>query len=167
MGLTLHGGGEAVASPPSVRTLMSRVAQPVVVVTGRGLDGRPVGMTVSSFTSVSADPPLVLFCPARGSGTWATIAPTGRFLLNVLAADQHAVAAAFAQPGPAFPDVTHHLDVDGLPVLDGVVAAARCTTEAVHPGGDHDVVVARVDQVGTGLGAPLAFWHRAYATVCA
>jgi len=150
---------------PSVRELMSRVAQPVVVVTGRGPDGVPVGMTVSSFTSVSADPPLVLFCVARGSRTWATIAPTGRFLVNVLASGQGSLAALFARPRPSFPRVGHRTE-DGLPLLDGVVAAAHCSTVVVHPGGDHDVVLAHVDGVATGQGAPLSYWRRSYVAVC-
>ena len=62
------------------------------VVTGVGTDGALAGMTVSSFTSVSADPPMVLFCPSRRSRTWARIAPSGRFVVNVLAADQQDVA---------------------------------------------------------------------------
>lgn len=86
-----------------LRALMRNLAQPVVVVTGRDQQGRPRGMTISSFTSVSLAPALVLFCPSRRSGTWRAIAPIGRFAINVLAADQADVAARFAQPGGAYP----------------------------------------------------------------
>ncbi len=155
-----------VREPASVRDLMSLVAQPVAVVTGVGPDGGPAGMTVSSFTSVSAEPPMVLFCPSRGSRTWAAIAPAGRFVVNVLASDQQHVAEAFSGPErQPFSRVDHRLDEDGLPVLSGVLAAARCTTAVVRQGGDHHVVLARLDAISRGGGTPLTYWSRAYSTV--
>jgi 3-hydroxy-9,10-secoandrosta-1,3,5(10)-triene-9,17-dione monooxygenase reductase component len=152
--------------PASVRDLMALVAQPVTVVTGVGPDGEPAGMTVSSFTSVSAEPPLVLFCPSRRSRTWATIAPSGRFVVNVLTADQQHVAELFSAPETeSFPRVDHHLEDDGLPVLTGVLAAAVCTTTVVRRGGDHHVVLARLDALGRGDGTPLTYWCRRYSRV--
>jgi 3-hydroxy-9,10-secoandrosta-1,3,5(10)-triene-9,17-dione monooxygenase reductase component len=151
--------------PASVRDLMALVAQPVAVVTGVGRDGVPAGMTVSSFTSVSADPPMVLFCPSRRSRTWARIAPSGRFVVNVLAADQQDVAELFNGSEAPFSRVSHRIGADGLPVLSGVLASARCTTAAVRQGGDHHVVLARLEHLSSGTGTPLAYWSRGYATV--
>jgi 3-hydroxy-9,10-secoandrosta-1,3,5(10)-triene-9,17-dione monooxygenase reductase component len=153
--------------PASVRDLMSLVAQPVAVVTGVGPDGALAGMTVSSFTSVSADPPMVLFCPSRRSRTWASIAPSGRFVVNVLAADQQDVAEHFSGSGEPFSRVSHRVGADGLPVLSGVLASARCTTAAVRRGGDHHVVLARLEDLSRGTGTPLTYWSRSYATVSA
>lgn len=150
----------------TLRHLMRRVAQPVVVVTGRDRDGGLWGMTVSTFTSVSLDPPLALFCPSRTSATWAAIGPFGHFVVNVLAVDQEDVAALFARSGPGFPArVPYRLTGDGLPVLTGSAATAHCTVTAVHPGGDHDIVLAQVGEVCTNEGgAPLTYWDGVYAS---
>jgi 3-hydroxy-9,10-secoandrosta-1,3,5(10)-triene-9,17-dione monooxygenase reductase component len=149
----------------SIRDLMALVAQPVTVVTGLDPEGAPAGMTVSSFTSVSADPPIVLFCPSRASRTWASIAPSGRFVVNVLASHQQDVAEHFSGSAAPFSQVSHRIGIDGLPVLAGTLAAARCTTAVVRQGGDHHVVLARLDEVDRGAGAPLTYWSRRYATV--
>jgi 3-hydroxy-9,10-secoandrosta-1,3,5(10)-triene-9,17-dione monooxygenase reductase component len=146
---------------------MTLVAQPVTVVTGLDPDGAPAGMTVSSFTSVSADPPLVLFCPSRASRTWASIAPSGRFVVNVLASHQQDVAEHFSGSAAPFSHVSHRIGTDGLPVLAGVLASARCTTAAVRQGGDHHLVLARLDEIDRGAGTPLTYWSRRYATVSA
>lgn len=150
----------------ALRHLMRRVSQPVVVVTGLDQDRRLWGMTVSTFTSVSLDPPLALFCPSRTSRTWAAIASVGELVVNVLGAEQQSVAGAFARSGWAFPRrVAHRATPEGLPVLDGCLATAYCTVVAVHAGGDHDVVVARVDEVCVHRsGSPLTYWRGAYAS---
>jgi 3-hydroxy-9,10-secoandrosta-1,3,5(10)-triene-9,17-dione monooxygenase reductase component len=161
---TLNAALPAV-EPASVRDLMALVAQPVAVVTGVGPGGALEGMTVSSFTSVSADPPMVLFCPSRRSRTWASIAPSGRFVVNVLAADQQDVAELFNGSEDAFSRVPHRVGADGLPVLSGVLASARCTTAVVRQGGDHHVVLGRLDDLSRGTGIPLTYWCRGYSTV--
>ncbi|HSJ23008.1 MAG TPA: flavin reductase family protein [Nocardioidaceae bacterium] len=169
----------AVASPSTLRELMREVAQPVVVVSGTAGNGdpRPVAMTVSSVTSVSLDPPLVLFCPSRHSRTWASLAPTGRFILNVLTDRQRDLAAWFggrllhALPpdrGDRPPAGSVRWTCVGeLPALAGSAAAASCRIVAVHPGGDHDIVLAAVDQIvlATGRNGPLSYWRGGYATV--
>lgn len=151
----------------TLRHLMRQVAQPVVVVTGRDTDHVLWGMTVSSFTTVSLDPPLALFCPSRASATWAAIGPVGHFVLNVLSADQHGVAARFARSGAGFPaTVPHHVDDEGLPVLSEATFTAWCSAAAVHPGGDHDIVLARVGRVRAQRGGlPLSYWQGSYASV--
>lgn len=150
----------------TLRSLMRQVAQPVVVVTGRDRGCGLWGMTLSTFTSVSLDPPLALFCPSRASTTWAAIRPVGRWVVNVLTAEQEDLAARFARPGPGFPaSVPYRLTRAGLPVLTGAAATARCTVTSVHRGGDHDIVLARVDEVClTGSGPPLTYWDGAYAS---
>lgn len=155
----------APAPTSPIRDLMAMVAQPVTVVTGVDPDGAPAGMTVSSFTSVSADPPMVLFCPSRASRTWASIAPSGRFVVNVLAAHQQDVAEHFSGSAAPFAQVSHRIGADGLPILADVLASARCTTAVVRQGGDHHVVLARLDDFHRGAGAPLTYWSRRYATV--
>ena len=126
------------------RTVCGRFATGVAVVTAQVGD-EVVGLAVNSFTSVSLDPPLVLFCAARSSATWPVIRQAGSFAVNFLAADQEAVSRAFAsKDGDRFADVSFRVGVTGSPVLDGAVAYLDCDIEAVYPGGDHEIVVGRV-----------------------
>ncbi len=148
-----------------LRHLMRDVAQPVVVVTGLDAEGRPRGMTVSSFTSVSLDPPLVLFCTARTSTTWTALAPVGAFAVNVLGHDQAALAARFARPGSGFPPGARPPTPGAVPVLPEARRFARCTVRATYPAGDHDVVVAAVEELsGRPCERPLAYWRGGYAS---
>ncbi len=137
--------------------MLGRFASGVTVVTGTS-GGVPVGLTCQSFTSLSLDPPLVLFCPSRASRAWPLIARTGAFCVNVLAADQAEVSHVMASRGiDKFAEVAWAPSAhSGSPVLAGVLAHLDCTVEAVHDGGDHHVVVGRVqhlqvDREGEGL----------------
>jgi 3-hydroxy-9,10-secoandrosta-1,3,5(10)-triene-9,17-dione monooxygenase reductase component len=137
-----------------LRAALRSVTQPVVVVTGLGASG-PVGLTVSSFASVSADPPLVLFCPSLVSHTWAEMAPSGRFAVHVLGRDQVDLALRFADRGDRFAG-TAWTDAEGLPVLDGALAVLLCRMQTRRSTGDHEVVVGLVERTlllreGTGL----------------
>lgn len=127
------------------RDVLGHFPSGVAVVTG--LDaGRPAGLTVQSFCSLSLDPPLVLVCPARASLSWPRIEGTGRMCVNVLADDQEDLARAFAQSGQdKFAGLGWRPSpATGSPVLEGALAVIDCAIEQVHPGGDHLVVVGRV-----------------------
>jgi flavin reductase (DIM6/NTAB) family NADH-FMN oxidoreductase RutF len=121
-------------------------------------------MAVSSFTSVSLDPPLVAFLPSKTSSTYAAIREHGSFCANVLAADQEDVCRAFAaKGGDKFAGVSWAPGVTGAPVLEGAVAWVDCTIEAVHGAGDHDIVVGRVEDLGVANAAvPLLFFQGGY-----
>jgi flavin reductase (DIM6/NTAB) family NADH-FMN oxidoreductase RutF len=129
---------------------MARYASGVVVVTAR-VEGADHAMTANSFTSVSLQPPLVLFCVQRDSRFHAAIAAADRWIVNLLAADQAPAARWFAERGRPLQgqmDVVEHTrDVDGIPVLSGSIGYLGCSTEAIHPGGDHSVVVGRVQRI--------------------
>jgi len=116
----------------------------VVLITASDEQG-PVGLAVSSFTSVSLDPPLVLFCAAHSSDTWPRIRTAGVFAVNVLGEDAAGVCRRFARKDvDRFAGSGYHLGATGAPVLPGVAAHLDCRIEAVHPGGDHAIVVGRV-----------------------
>ncbi len=151
-----------VASPAQMRRVLGSFASGVVVVTGED-DGVPVGITCQSFASVSLDPPLVLFCPARSSSSWPRIQRSGRFVVNVLAGDQQDVCDRFAtRAADKFAGVSWHATAWG-PSLEGALATVQCTVEAVHPGGDHHIVVGRVEQLLTHReDDPLVFFRGAY-----
>jgi 3-hydroxy-9,10-secoandrosta-1,3,5(10)-triene-9,17-dione monooxygenase reductase component len=146
--------------------VLGRFASGLCVVTALDDDGAPVGLTCQSFASVSLDPPLVLFVPAHTSRTWPVIERAGGFCVNVLAADQQALSDRMATGGA---ERFTGLDwtpapATGAPVLGGTLAWIDCTTEAVHPAGDHHVVVGRVQALETGPSqdGPLLFFRSAY-----
>jgi len=131
--------------PQFLRDVCSEWATGIAIITGTDADGTNLGMAVNSFTSLSLDPPLVLFCPAHTSSTWPGIRDTGRFAVNILA-DWHAeLARSFARSGgDKFVGVPLRSADDRLPAIDGAAARLVCEIESVYPGGDHDIVVGRV-----------------------
>jgi len=149
---------------PELRRLMSRWATGVAVVTSRD-GGGPRGATTNALTSLSLDPPLVLVALDRGSNTLAAVQASGRFCLNVLAADQEAVARRFATKASGeekLAGLPHQL-VDGVPVLTGVLAWLACELEQELPGGDHAILVGRpLDAGGDQDAQPLVFFGGRY-----
>jgi flavin reductase (DIM6/NTAB) family NADH-FMN oxidoreductase RutF len=140
------------ASPPfesrHLRDAFGCFATGVTVITGCTEDGTRTGLTANSFTSVSLDPPLLLFCPANGASALPLIRSSGRFAVNILDIDGQAVADRFTQKGiDRFADADW-LDWDGLPVLAAAKAAFACDLHADHDGGDHRIVVGRIRRYG-------------------
>ncbi|WP_353808807.1 flavin reductase family protein [Agromyces sp. SYSU T00194] len=129
-----------------VRALLAEPAHPVAVLTGRDDSGISWGLTVTSFTVVSPRPPLVVVSVPAAARSWSRIRPTGGFVLNLLADDQPEAAAAYAGPGATV--ARGHgvrYTIEGMPVLPGTLGALRCATTTVIRGGEHDVVLARVE----------------------
>jgi len=145
------------------RQVLGHFPTGVVVVTALA-DGVPVGLSVNSFTAVSLEPPLVAFCAARLSGSWALIRPTGGFCVNVLAEDQEAVSRVFATPGAdRFRSLGWTLSASGAPHIHGALAWVDCAIDAVHPGGDHEICVGRVRALGVEReDGPLVFYRGGY-----
>lgn len=146
------------------RRVLGNFATGVTVVTAPACEGDPgpAGFACQSFSSLSLAPPLVSFMVARTSTTWPRIARAGVFCVNVLGADQGPLCRGFAVSGAdKFAGVDHDAaPVTGSPRLTGVPAWIDCTIQAVHTGGDHLIVVGRVEALGaTEDDAPLLF-HR-------
>jgi flavin reductase (DIM6/NTAB) family NADH-FMN oxidoreductase RutF len=122
-------------------------------------DGRPAGMTLNAFTSVSLDPLLVLVSLGHGSRTLAAVHAGGRLSISVLHRDQQAVAIAFAERGAPFP--TEHVvrTSDGFLVVAGAAATHHCTVHEIVRAGDHDLVIGEVVGMTHHGGEPLIF-HR-------
>lgn len=150
------------------RRILGHVPTGVVVVTSIGPDDEPIGMAVGSFTSVSLDPPLVGFLPARTSGTFPKIQQAGHFCVNVLSADQEGVCRSFARPGDKFAGIGWTRDFGRAPHLDGAVAWIDCTIESVSDAGDHHFVLGRVHdlQLANDL-LPLVFFQGGYGRFAA
>ncbi|MEJ3750168.1 3-hydroxy-9,10-secoandrosta-1,3,5(10)-triene-9,17-dione monooxygenase reductase subunit [Actinomycetes bacterium KLBMP 9797] len=135
-------------------------------------DGVPVGFACQAFAALSLDPPLVLFCPRATSQTWRRIRAGGQFCVNVLAEDQRDLSRRFGTAGTGgsdrFAGVAWRPAPSGAPVLDGALTWADCRVEAVHPGGDHDIVVGRVGALGESRDArPLLFYRGRYTGTAA
>ncbi|WP_432093793.1 flavin reductase family protein [Streptomyces sp. bgisy100] len=134
-------------------------------------EGGPAAFACQSFASLSLAPPLVAFMVARTSTTWPRIARAGVFCVNILGAHQGALCRNFAVSSAERPDkfagVAHAPSpVTGSPRLDGAPAWIDCTIHAVHTGGDHLIVVGRVEALGTDDAAaaegPLLFHRGAF-----
>ncbi|WP_030753755.1 flavin reductase family protein [Streptomyces sp. NRRL S-31] len=144
------------------RTL-SRVPAPVTVTTTADASGRRWGFTGSSFCSLSLDPPLVLICLDKGASTHGAFTAAPHFLVNVLAHDQGDVAVRFATSG-----VDRFAAGDmapcelGLPGLPGAAARIACATHEILDGGDHSILVGRVEATRAGDRAPLVYSDRAF-----
>ena len=138
---------DAELDPRTLRDAFGCFATGVTVVTATGSDGVRVGLTANSFTSLSLDPPLLLFCPALGASALPVLRDTGRFAINVLDLDDEAVASRFASKvSDRFAGAQWH-DWDGLPVLASAKAAFACRLHADYDGGDHRIMVGRVTRV--------------------
>ncbi|SFF54613.1 flavin reductase family protein [Blastococcus tunisiensis] len=141
------------------RHALSQFASGVTVITtGTVGTSTAAGCTVSAFSSLSLDPPLVLACIARGKYMHKQLAEAEHFAVNVLSDHQRDVAMTFARASEdRFAGVPVRAGHDGVPLLQGAVAHLECTRYAVHDGGDHDIVVGRVEQVEVTRGEPLVY----------
>jgi 3-hydroxy-9,10-secoandrosta-1,3,5(10)-triene-9,17-dione monooxygenase reductase component len=146
--------------PERFRQALGHFATGVTVITGIH-EGEPVGFACQAFAALSLDPPLVLFCPSKASGTWPRIARIGELGVNVLSAGQRDLGRKFGvSAADKFTDVSWTAAANGAPLLDGVLTWATCTVETVHEAGDHFVVIARVTEIGECVaGDPLLFYR--------
>jgi 3-hydroxy-9,10-secoandrosta-1,3,5(10)-triene-9,17-dione monooxygenase reductase component len=149
--------------PATYRTVLGHFATGVVLVTAVDND-EPVGMACNSFTSVSLEPPLVLFCAAKSSSTWPRIQAAGKWAANVLAEDGEELCRLFAQKGAdRFAHTSYTIGRSGAPVLDHALAFVDCETVAEHDAGDHLIVVGRILELGyQPEGKPLLFYRGGY-----
>ncbi|MDT0201604.1 flavin reductase family protein [Nocardioides sp. AE5] len=170
-GVDIADTEEAQAAARKFRDTLGRYASGVTVITSMA-DGEPVGMTCQSFSSISLDPPLVMFSPARTSRAWPLIQRSGHFCVNFLADGQEALSNVMASRGTdKFAGVEFALSATGSPRFDGIVGYVDCTIEAVHVAGDHYVVIGRVQDLDFTTDAdgvspdPLLYFQGAYRTV--
>jgi flavin reductase (DIM6/NTAB) family NADH-FMN oxidoreductase RutF len=148
------------------REAMAGVATPVSIVTAFNDENKPHGCTVSAFTSLSMDPPMVLISLLKTSSLLATIQTTGRFGLNVMGTAHSRVARSFAkhlEPHEKFEGV-EWIPEDGLPKLRGAICWVACEVHQQMEGGDHVVLFGSVISVSTTTGQPLTYHRRSFGT---
>lgn len=145
-----------------LRRAFGQYATGVTVVTTRDADGRPWGMTANSFTSVSLNPPLVLWAAAKSSPSLAAFRDAPSFAVNVLASDQHHLSRQFATSGAEKFEGVAVTGEDGPPVLEDVVAHFLCRTTETIDAGDHVVFLGEVESYDAPGGEPLVFHSGGY-----
>lgn len=128
------------------RDALKDFATGVTVVTTSDAAGAPVGATVSAFTSLSVDPPLILVCLRDGSRTTAAIRERGAFAVHFLDKSQPSLAQKFAMDRPdKFDDVPYSLDEFGVPCIDASKRVLECRLEGEYAGGDHLIFIGLVE----------------------
>jgi flavin reductase (DIM6/NTAB) family NADH-FMN oxidoreductase RutF len=150
------------------RPIMGCFATGVTIVTARPGDGGPIGLTVNALTSLSLDPPLVLFCLERKAHVYPLFKKASSFAVNILGAGQEDISRYFA-------DFRHHAKPKnlwaraegGCPLLRGTLGWMVCRKVAIHRGGDHDIFVGEVVKLKkrAGDGEPLLYFRGRYRQI--
>jgi flavin reductase (DIM6/NTAB) family NADH-FMN oxidoreductase RutF len=159
----LDAASRPLLSPESFREVMAGVPAPVTVLTAHR-DGQPHGTTVSSFSSLSLDPPMIFAALSTTSELLGIIKQSRRFGVNVLSSDQSRMAVAFASKGPdKFAAVPFEMQ-DGSPRITGVTGWLACELTDLLDGGDHLIVVGTVVTAERLTGTPLTYMGRTFGT---
>ncbi len=148
---------------------MRRIPSPVTVVTAAG-GGQRRGITIGSFVSVSLDPPLISFNVSRDAQMHPLIVEASLFAVHILTGEQAYLSNHFAIPDLSgeeqFASVAYHLDDDGTPILEDVLAVFFCRRYAVYDAGDHSLLLGQVLNVTEQVeGNPLLYFDRSYRRV--
>lgn len=151
-------------SERELRDALGQFATGVTVITTITPAG-PLGITANSFASVSLDPPLVLWSPARRSARFPHFEAASHFAVHVLGHDQKALAERFAQRGDDFAGISIETGIGGVPLIPGCVARLECRHAAHYDGGDHLIVTGEVLRIAQNLDAPLLFHRGRYCAV--
>jgi flavin reductase (DIM6/NTAB) family NADH-FMN oxidoreductase RutF len=150
-------------SPELFREVFGRFATGVAVITAAGPAGRG-GMTANALCSLSLDPLLALVCFENRARTLPIVRESGRFAVNLLAADQEDIAGVFASKlpeGEKLDTVPHRLE-HRVPIIEGALAWAACDLQELIAGGDHTIAIGEVLALGLGAGEPLLWYSGRY-----
>ncbi|RZL92771.1 MAG: FCD domain-containing protein [Variovorax sp.] len=151
--------------PTLFRQLLGCFPTGVAIITTRTADGRPAGLTCNSFSSVSLEPPLVLFSLRKASSLLGTFAEADAFAINILSERQDALSGRFASSKIAdkFEGVAWRSGPLGMPIIEDCLASFECSVHARHEAGDHDVFIGEVKHMSGGpADQALVFYKGAY-----
>ena len=145
------------------RTALSRFPSGVTIVTTKDASGRFHGITVSAFSSVSLEPPMILVCIEKTTGSHYAFQESEFFVVNVLDEEQENLSNRFASQIPdKFDGVEYRLGLGEIPVLEVALVTLECRLAYAHEGGDHTIFVGLVEKSETRDGKPLVYWHGDY-----
>ena len=153
-------------TPDLFRQALGNWGTGVTIVATPGTDGRPYGLTVSSFTSVSLDPPLILVCLDNRISGLQAFKDSGKFGVSLLAEDQADLSTLFAKKDTVRPAELYFKGKTGVPLIIGSLVGIECKNHGIYPGGDHQILVGEVEEVlfdgaQTGKG-PLLYFRGKY-----
>ncbi len=140
-----------------LRAAFGRFTTGVTIVTCLSEDG-PVGITANSFSSISLEPPLVMWAAARNSRRFPAFETAMNYAIHVLGADQQPLCDRFAQDGFALREMEHAFNDHGVPLIGGCLARFECRQTAVHDAGDHAIILGKVERAELRSGDALAFF---------
>lgn len=159
-----QGSGIMAVTKDEFRIALSRFVSGVTVVTTLGRDQRPAGITVSAFSSVSLDPPLVLACIDKRASLHDSLTEGTHFAVNILAGDQEEISRRFASKDhERFDGSAYRQGISGAPLLEGALAYIECRVVHAYPGGDHTIVVGEVESATVADHRPLAYYRGRYS----
>ncbi|MDI1344969.1 MAG: flavin reductase family protein [Pseudolabrys sp.] len=145
------------------RNALGQFATGVTIITTMAADRCPVGVTANSFTSLSLDPPLILWNLRQTSRSFPMFENSSRFAINVLSETQSDIAMNFATRSfDRFQGVDWYEGAHGAPIIGGSLATFECAHVAKYPGGDHAIFVGRVLAFQAGSGRPLLFFEGSF-----
>ena len=145
------------------RRALGHFAAGVTVVTTKFEDGHLAGITVTAFSSLSLEPPLLLVCIDKRARIHDRLKKGGAFAVNLLADDQEVVSRRFAAKGQdPFHETGYREGATGSPLLDGTISAVECRIVELLPGGDHTIVVGQVEATHVHEGKPLLYFRGGY-----
>lgn len=146
------------------RSVLGRFASGITIITTHDAEGRDHGMTVSAFSSLSLDPPLVLVAIGNDATMAPVMSQAASFAVNVLRDDQQELSRRFAgRLDDRFAGVSHTHGTFGDALLDGVLGSLECRVVARHPAGDHVIVIGEVEGAAAHHGHPLLYFRGSYA----
>jgi flavin reductase (DIM6/NTAB) family NADH-FMN oxidoreductase RutF len=137
-------------TPDLFRQVMGNWATGVTIVATSGRNGKPYGLTVSSFTSVSLDPPLILVCLDNRISGLQAFKDSGKFGVSVLAEEQADLSTLFAKKDSVRPEDLYVTGKMGVPLIKDALATLECVTHAMYAGGDHQILLGEVHAAALG-----------------
>ena len=150
-------------TPDDFRAALSRFPSGITVVTSRSSAGDLHGITVSAFCSVSLNPPLVLVCIEKTTGSHHAVRESGFFVVNILAAGQDEISERFSLPvSNKFDGASYAVGIAGVPVLTDALVILECRLASAYEGGDHTIFVGEVENLSIKDGDPLVYFHGNY-----
>ena len=148
------------------RRALSRFASGVTVVTLRDKTGKPHGITVSAFSSVSLDPPLILVCIDNNAGSHRAFHESKRFVVNILSEEQSEHSNQFASHiADKFLNIHHHEGLEGIPVLKNALVNLECRLVQDFVAGDHTVFIGEIERAHINEGNPLVYYQGGYKKI--
>jgi len=145
------------------RAALGRFPSGVTIVTTKDASGRLHGITVSAFASVSLEPPMILVCIEKTTGSHYAFHESEFFVVNILAEGQENLSNRFASQIPnKFEGVDHRLGLGEIPVLAEALVTLECRLAYAHEGGDHTIFVGLIEKSEVKDGSPLVYWHGNY-----